>query len=355
MKNLFLLSFVVFCSCSNPRTDQIVVPKLEANFYAMALERINDELKSDQENQKLVDQKLFYCQQLGWPTTCISALDTYKSQNGMTNQLVEQYIAYYTRHKRYQLLVDIIEKWSEEYDLKDKFHQPLIEALVKLGRKDRAFVELRSYMIDRSELKDVEFASEQFLSLRDTLMSSYYLGKVFQIDPTNELMIDYGQLLISLNYVERGFKVLDGVAPSKLDDKSFSLMLARLYAQNAYLQKARNLIIPYSDEDTISYLISDWYIKETKWDSALQFVDAIIERDSLNTKAMWKKARMYEERGLLATSLDHFDAILKIEPTDTITANRIDLIQRKIAYLQRKKFEESKIQIKAIEPIKINQ
>jgi hypothetical protein len=355
MKNLVLAIFVVFFSCSNPRTDQIIVPKLEANFYSSALGRINDELKSTPDNPKLVEQKLYYCQQLDWPTTCVSALDAYKSQHGMTNQLIEQYIFYYSRHHRYQLLVDIIEKWSEEYDLKDKFHQPLIEALVKLGKKDRATLELRNYMIGRSMLGDFEFASSQYLSMGDTLLSTYYLGKLEKLDPTNILMIDYGQLLISLNYSNLGFRVLEMVSPYQLDNRDFNLMLARLYAQYSSFENARNLIKPFSDEDTISYLIADWYMQESKWDSAIQIVNTVIKQDSLNTKAIWRKARIYENRGWLATSLTYFNSILEIQPQDSITSNRINLIQRKIAYLQRKKFEENKIQIREIEPIKINQ
>lgn len=355
MKNLFLLIFVLFCSCSNPRTDKIIVPKLESNFYSKAMVRINDELKSDPDNQKLVDQKIFYCQQLDWPTTCISALDSYKSQHGMTNQLIEQYIAYYSKHQRYQLLVDIIERWSEEYDLKERFHYPLIVALVRLGRKDRATVELRSYMVERSKLSDFEFASNQYILMKDTLMASYYLGKVSQLDPSNELLGSYGQLLISLNYVERGFDVLETVLPFKSSDKTYNLMLARLYAKRSNFANARSLIKSFAEEDTISYLIADWYVKELKWDSAIQVVDVLINNDSRNTKAIWRKARMYEDRGLLVTSIRHYRSILQIEPEDTNTSNRIDHIQRKIAYLQRKKFEESKIQIREIEPIKINQ
>lgn len=345
---------MILFACSSPRTDEILVPKLEANFYTKALGRINSELKSDPDNQKLIDQKLYYCERLDWPVDCISTLDTYKSQNGMTNQLVEQYVAYYDRHDRYQLLIDIIEKWSQEYDLKKKFHQPLIEALVKSGAKDRAITELRSFMIDKNALQDFVYASEQFLLIRDTLMSAYYLGKVFQEDPTNEWMSEYGQLLIALNYEEQGFQVLEVLAQSESSDREFDLMLSRLYAAHFQYKKARNLIKPYIAEDTLSYLMADLFLKDQKWDSAIVVINKVIAEDSLNTKALWKKARMYENRGWLATSLTHFNSIVKIHPEDTITINRIGLIQRKIAYLQRKKFEESKIQIKEIEPIKIN-
>ena len=94
MRGSVIVLILVFLSCNSSNENKIVVPKLHAGFYSEALERINDKLKSDPENSRLVDQKLFYCNQLGWPTTCISALDAYKQTHGMTNQLVEQYIAY---------------------------------------------------------------------------------------------------------------------------------------------------------------------------------------------------------------------------------------------------------------------
>ncbi|MFK7953790.1 MAG: hypothetical protein AB8B73_13175 [Ekhidna sp.] len=355
MRNLiFFLFGIAVYACSPPRVDQILVPKLESNFYSKAIKRIDSELESDPTNQKLVDQKLYYCEQLGWPITCISALEMYKSQNGMTNQLVEQYIIYYAQNQKHQQLVNIIEKWSEEYDLKSRFHKPLIKSFVELEKRDRALTELRSYMVERNEIADFEFASEQFILLQDTLMATYYLGKISQLDPDNELIPIYGQMLISLNFSVKGFDILNRFS-SLSKNKDFDLMLAKLHSKEGDFVKARNLIIPYIDDDTISYLLSDWYLKEKLWDSAIFTINRLIELDSSNVKAIWKKARIYEDRGWLATSLTHFNSILKIQPEDTITVNRIDLIQRKIAYLQRKKFEENKIQIKEIEPIKFNQ
>ncbi|MEM7299346.1 MAG: hypothetical protein AAF391_13900 [Bacteroidota bacterium] len=79
------IAFVVLIifSCSNHRKQEIVVPKLHAGFYAGALDQINEQLSSDPSNTNLIEQKLYYCDQLGWPTNCLSALDKYKAKYGM--------------------------------------------------------------------------------------------------------------------------------------------------------------------------------------------------------------------------------------------------------------------------------
>lgn len=333
----------------------IIVHKLESNFYNKALDRIDEELKSDISNERLIDQKLYYCEQLEWPTTCISALDTYKSQHGMSNQLLEQYVAYYSKHQQYQLLINTVDSWSQAYDLKDQFHQPLIEALVSLRKKKRASIELRNYMIGKTSPIDLEFASRQYLLLGDTTMSTFYLGRLFKTDSTNELMVEYGKVLITLGFKQKGFFLLESMTHHKMNNEDYHLMLARLYEKHENLEKAIATAKSYTATDTISYLISDWYLRLNQWDSAVNYINTVIERDSANTKAIWKKARMYENRGLLVSSLKFYNELYNQNPTDTITSYRIDLIQRKIAYLQRKKFEESKIQIREIEPLKIDQ
>lgn len=353
MRGLLIILLFSFISCSSPQRDRIIVPELHAGFYSEAMERINDELKSNPDNEKLVDQKLFYCEQLGWPTTCISALDSYKQKHGMTNQLVEQYIAYYNRHERYQLLLELIERWNEEYDLDEKYVEIYIDCLTRLNRKELATVELRKYLIEHQSLNDLVFASGQFLKLRDTALAAYNLGKVYKMDSDNELMWSYGKILVRLGYQNQGFDILDHYVIDKLDQEQ-QVEYARLLSVNGRSVEARKILKPYTSEDTIAYLLTDWYQKDLLWDSASFVLQEVIRRDSTNRKPLWKMGRLYEEKGWFSTSLNYFNYLVELDPSDTLAAQRIGLIQRKIAYLQRLKFEEeNRLPIKDLESKKI--
>ena len=81
------------------------------------------------------------------------------------------------------------------------------------------------------------------------------------------------------------------------------------------------------------------------WDSAAFVLQRIVLKDTANRKPIWKLGRLYEERGLLFRSLQYFETLIDLNPNDTIAQQKIDLIQRKIAYLQRLKFEENKIPV----------
>ena len=334
-----LLSVV---SCSRSERERIIVPKLHAGFYSDALSQIDLSLKRDPSNTKLLQQKVYYCEQLDWPTNCLSALDQTKATFGMSNQLVEQYIQYYISHDRYDPLVELIEQWNKEYDLINDYHQAYIRGLVVTGHALRARVELRRYLTTNTSLDDFVFAASQYLSVRDTLMATYFLGKVHTVDQTHPLMFDYGKILVTLGYLDKGYQIIDTYDISITDDM-LTLQVASFYATAEEWQKARNSLRPIVDTEPLAYLMADWYKKETLWDSAMMYIDPILDRDSLNQRAWWEKASIYEERGWLSYSLPFYEKARELAPTDSTVIKRIDLIQRKLAYLQRKKFEESKV------------
>lgn len=354
MRLLFILtSLVLFGSCSQTSKEEIKVPTLTAGFYKDALNQINDKLSSDPSNDNLVEQKLFYCEQLGWPTTCISALDQYKSKHGMTTLLADQYIAYYEQNERYSLLLELLERWNQEFDLNERFQRSLIKSLVATGKTARAKRELEVFLLRNTMNEDIAFAAMQYLFINDDLLAAYTLSRLWKRDPSHELMFDYGILLIEMGFLNDGYSVLIQYV---LDaDPTFEkrLEIARIFSRNDWLFDARQIIKPFIDRDTIAYLIADWYQRELLWDSAIMYIDTVLARDSLNSKGWWKKARMYEDRTWLSYSLQYFQKVLEITPKDTITIQRMDEIQRKIAYLQRRKFEESKVPILDLKPIKI--
>lgn len=348
---IFLVSALL--SCSGSREQKIVIPELASGFYSDALQRINDNLASDPDNINLIEQKIYYCDQLNWPSTCITALNDYKAKYGMTNQIVEDYIKFYQQHEHHQLLVDIIEKWDDEYDLLLTYQKPYIRSLVAIGDNKKAKGYLSQFLINNSNQENIAFAAQQYLELRDTLMATFNLSKLRKLNPGHNLMLTYGQLLLKYDHDIVGFNVLEDFHTTQEKDEVLSLRIARMYEEQNWLQDARDKIKPFVSKDTIAYMITDWYARELLWDSAVMYIDTVLTKNSSNAKAWWKRARIYEDRGWLSYSLKYFEKVLEINPDDTIASNRIDLIQRKIAYLQRQKFEENRLPILEFEPTKI--
>lgn len=353
MRRLVVL-FVALFSCSSPKRDKIVVPELHSGFYLEALDRINGKLKSDPDNERFIDQKIFYCGELNWPTTCIAALDAYKEQHGMTNQLVEQYIAYYTKHQRYQLLLNIIDKWDNDYQLKENSPETYIKALVQSGKTKRARRVLRSYLDKYPSSENVlSFASTQYLNLKDTLIAAYNLGKLYRIAPQNDLMWNYGTILVQIGYENEGFEILSNLMEKKKLNPESQLTYAKLLAKTNRTKEARSALVTLPKTEDLSYLLAEWYEKDQLWDSSAYVLEKTIAKDSSNREAVWRLGEMYENRGWLSYAQTYYKYLVEMDSTDTLAHQRIALIQRKIAYLQRLKFEESKIPVIQLEPKKI--
>ncbi len=350
----FSFLFITFLlSCSVPGTDKIVIPHLESGTYAQLFERINDDLKADPTNERLIDQKLYYCEQLDWPETCISALDVYKSQHAMTYQLVLNYVKCYQRHRRYQSLFDVINQWEKKFELEDELLKPKITSLVNLSQYEEANELLGIYMINKSKLPDIEFAATQYLRVYDTLKATYYLSELNKLVDDHPLLENYADILISLGYEEIGVSILELYAKNHPTDVAFHKRLATVYGELGDLRNARRFLIPYANNDTINYQIANWYQQDGLWDSAFYFIDQVIARDSTNKTAWWKKGRMYEDRGWLNYSLRFFNHLITLDSSDIKTRDRIAIIQRKITYLRHLKFEKNKIPLRNLESKKI--
>lgn len=335
-----ILAILFIISCT-PKQDRIVIPKVNSNFYSQALLRIDDNLDGDEDNLKLVEQKLYYCDLLEWPKTCVEALDELKRQKGMTPQLLEQYVIYYEKHQQYEQLLAVIERWSAQFNLELAYQRQKILGLLLALRRDECTWHLKSYMIGRSSTEDLKFASECYVALGDTVMSSYYLGMLSNADSTNSLVLDvYPYMLFDLGFEDKAFEMLERKRRVIPSNYAFNEDLASKYEASGMIANSRNTLKSFTEIDSVVYRIADLYLLDGQWDSAHLYVDQLIDRDSLNQDAWYKKARMYEDRGWLSYSLNYYSHVIYLNPEDSIASERAALVRRKIAYLQRLKFEE---------------
>lgn len=353
MKQSKVIFFLCVLSCA-PQRDRIVIPTVNDSFYSQALIRIDEDLDGDEDNLHLVEQKLYYCEYLDWPSTCIGALDELKRQKGMTPQLLDQYAHYYLQHQQYQELLKVISRWAGKFDMSDDYSKYQILASSRLSRKEEAIVLLRKFMTTRSSIDDLRFAAERYIELEDTLMASFYLGKLMKLDAKDDLIFNnYALMLFDLGFEEKAFDILETNGELNPEDFDFHNSLAIRYQSKGYYGKARNHLVQFADADSIIYRIANLYTEDNLWDSAHLYIDKIIVRDSVNRDAWITKAMIFEERGWLNYSLNYFSHVLYLYPSDTIARERASQVRRKIAYLQRKKFEENQLPLPVIESKKI--
>ncbi|MEO1256801.1 MAG: hypothetical protein AAFY41_18205, partial [Bacteroidota bacterium] len=143
------------------------------------------------------------------------------------------------------------------------------------------------------------------------------------------------------NYIEKNKENID-----------IQITYAQLLAIAEMRNEARKVLKPFRSRDAVSHLLADLYQQDMMWDSAAAVLRALNEADTSNVIPIMKLGTLYEERGWYATSLKYFENLAILTPDDTLVKQRIEQIKRKIAYLQRLKFEEDKIPVIELEPIK---
>ncbi len=338
-------SFILLLFSCTPKQDRIIIPAVKSDFYSNALLRIDDDLDGDADNMKLVEQKLYYCELLEWPKTCLAALDETKRQKGMTPQLLDQYVIYYEGHQQWEALLQVIDRWSTQFGIEVSYRKQKIVGLVKTKSVEEALRYLQTYLAGQSEnVSNIRFAAANYLELEDTLMASYYLGKLSKFESQNEMVLDvYPYLLFDLGYEKQAFQILETKAEIVPEDYSFHMDLVGRYERAGRTAEARNKLKGFVDQDSVIYRISDLYLRDDLWDSAHHYINVLIERDSLDRDAWFTKAKMYEDRGWLSYSLNYYDHVLYLNPNDSIAMQRTAAVRRKIAYLQRLKFEENQL------------
>jgi len=330
-----------------------VVPELQAGFYQEALAALDEKLTDDPLDLSLIEQKVFYCEEADWPTICLSALDQLKSMKGMSRQLFGYYLSYYAKHGLSAEAVELFDQWGTTYSTAE-FRQSLIESFVELDRRKEARAEIGVLLAESPGLSTNEFVSKQYLQLSDTLMSIYFMTKVWKEDPSSSLMFDYGKVLLSKNYSVRGLKVLQTFREAQRRDQTIDFELAAFYESTGYHREALTLLKKYSGNKEVDFRIANLFRKESLLDSSIMYLDTVLISDPGNLRATKLKAETYEQKGWLSTSLRFYEQAYAIDSADTVIRDRMDLIQRKIAYLQRQKFEESRLPLLQLEPKKIN-
>lgn len=353
MRVIFIFFIGLQLACNLHSDERIIVPKLKAGFYTDALDRVDEALSSEPENRKLIEQKRFICEQLGWPVTCLSALESTRQSYGMTSQLVDQYIAYYQIHKHYDRLYDLFDRWDNTYSLKSKYVEVYIESLVHLNQTRLAYTWLSSYARSNNSVASLAFLSNQYLNMGDELMAAYYLGKLSKLDNTHDLMWQYGKILFSLEHYDLAFEAVERYV-DRTDSLDVQLQYATMLAHVDKRYAAINRLRSYQDIDTVAYMLASFYSEENRLDSAAIVLNTLSEKRKTDRKPIWRLAKIYEDKGWFSYALRYYEKLLVFNPNDSLAIERIGLIQRKIAYLQRQKFEEQKAPVFELKPIKVN-
>jgi tetratricopeptide (TPR) repeat protein len=272
----------------------------------------------------------------------------------MTTSLIYQYLDYHTVNHHYQRIVDLINRWDGVFGLKDRYYNEYITALYETSSFDSLRIELPDYLLEEDLPERHLMAARTYTAVGDTLLGIYFYSKYRNTFPNSEIIPEeYIPILFRTKLAERGKQILRDYL-EEVQNVSLAYWLSEQYEKDSSYLDARLVLKDYATtDDSLTYRISALYKAEQKWDSAILYVDHVLKKDSTDRDALWKMGRLYEDRGWLSYSRRFFVQMIKMDSLDTAAVNQLNVIDRKIAYLQRKKFEESKLPLKELVPKKL--
>ncbi len=349
---LFTISILINCNLVS--SEKIVVPKLSEDFYVSALQKVEEELDAKPENRAFNEQRIYYCERLGWPLDCITSLHQLKRLDGMSSQLASFYAEYYAKNSPTKDLITFIDQWDNDFQLKEQYQEHIIKGLVQTGQLKRASNHLHHFLMDNSRSEAIAFGSQQYLNMQDTTMTLFLLSRLQKIDPSHDLMYLLASLLFEARENKRASIAMNYYRRTHSLNQAQAIEIANYYIRAELYSNAIALLKPFCcKQDTTAYLLSTLYSRQNKFDSSIMYLDSLIFNNPEAIKPRWKKAQLYEERGWYSYATQLFAEIVFIDSSRVDAKNRIKVIQRKIAYLQRQKQEQRIAPILELNPSKL--
>ncbi len=307
---------------------------MDLTFYRETARKLENRLEKEPQNTGLIELQLTYYERLGWPGEALRAVNRAKDVLKNDPVLIKKMADFYYVNSHFHELDTLIRDFSSTFQLPRWARKYQIESLIGTGEQDEAFQKLRAFLARNEEMADDEWGAYQYLALGDSLLSLYQFLKVSNANENLISKSTFVSLLFQNSMYEEVIDVLD----MEGDSINFGSDLA--YIKSVSLDKldrrpeAKHVLLKNMDRRS-AYLLSDWYVQELNWDSAHLSLNRILIDAPNDLETMWAKAEIDETRGWLTRALSGFNSIKELDSTYLDVLDRVDILNRKIAYLRK--------------------
>ncbi len=334
MLSRFLVILIVVISCSRPiESDKIAVPSLDQNYYLQSVTAIEERIRQNPEDLKLIKLQLAYYDQLDWPLDALSALDRAGEVLKFDPLFIDQRIAFYKKHNRKDEFLALLKELEASGELPSKIIRDKIDLLVENEEIEAARNEIE-LLLKKADREDLAYIAIRKIEIGDTVGGIEIIGRLdvkFLLNkPDIQILFPALDLY---DYHKLNAEILEAYLTQR-DDLQINRMYARSLRSIGDTSKAKHILSRYSGKDEVMMLAS-WYQTERKWDSVHYILSKILLQDPNDIDALKLSGDVDHERGFLSRSLTSYNKVLEIDSTDQYVLDQIDLVSRKIAYLQK--------------------
>jgi len=327
MKFLLIPCVVLLFSCGNKKEHLIQVPEQTRITSEWILSELEEKAKEDPENDWLLNQQLYFCDQMEWPLRCERVLMQAKKQFGLSETLIDQFVKYHTKHENYAQLESILKGAVET--------RTRLEARVMIGlTKTPADVTLLQRYLDRfNDDRARLLAITGYLQVNDTTTAVQVIEKMLHSNPADTRLLSHYPLFARQGKIDRAIELLERLVLSEPENKGYRFDLAIYYHQSGRTKQA-NALLREINTSAANAQLHHWMKATNQQDSALYYLEKIADL-STNRDLSLSKAELLESTGRISKALAVYETVLAMDTTDFEMRQRVEIVRRKVAYLRQ--------------------
>jgi len=291
------------------------------------LTELEEKAAEDPENDWLLNQQLYFCEQLEYPLRCERVLMRAKERLGLSERLIDQFVTFHLQHGNYEQLERILKGALET--------RSRLEARVMIGlNKTPPDVTILSRYLDRFNDDQARLlAIEGYLLTKDTAQSVQIIEQMLISNPVDERLLTYYPLFGAQGKFETAIRLLEALHASEPKNPTYSIDLAAYYY---WVERDKEAFALLRQADTSGgyALLHGWYKEANQVDSALFYLNKIADLET-NRTLLLSKAELLETKGRITQALPVYETVLAMDTTDIEMRNRVEIVRRKVASLRQ--------------------
>lgn len=334
MKQYAFIGLLVLLSCKSRSDHRIEIPEESHITSESFLTDLEKKVANEPENEHLVRQQLYFCEQLGWPARCEKVLRNAQSRWGMNEKLLDQLTAYYLAHEDFSKVEQLLEGQIET--------RTRIETRLRIQAMTRKIndQDIQNYLDQNNDLSAELFVIDILTVTQDTMSLMAAYDRLSQKDSVHKSLIGYIPILEQQGNYQKALEVIENQIASGHSSDNLEKRRAINYRNSGQRDTAKFMFMEIDDKWAYEQL-ADLFFLEKAWDSCIHYTDELIALDQSNLDYVLLKAEALEAKGWVTPSLPYFERVLASDTTNLELQNRVENVRRKVAYLRRKREREA--------------
>lgn len=332
---VFLILCIFFISCQiRPVSQQIVVPEIDENFYEKSVLTLEEALEKEPVDIRYLKLLLRYYEILDWPPQSARAFDIVKKTAYQDDEILYYKIAYFSKINKHEALIAILNNESYRSNFPEKWRKIKINSLLALDRTEAIPLDIDLLIKSFPSSTNYRFAAKTYHSIGNNILALYYAEKAKdELNTAPEFKVFYASLLNQYEFYQKAEDLFTGMETDQLSREEKIVLANAKYGKGEVQEAAGILLMSGEKEDRLR--AAGWYTEHLIFDKAYQVLYNLTLEFPSDIVTYLAFANLEVTRGFYHRAIRNYEIVLEIDSTNQIATDQVNLLNRKIAYLQK--------------------